>query len=117
MNGEQQPHDAQKTLADLRDHLARHDKPIAFFFGAGTSCAVPASSPGVNAHTQPLIPAVASLTAMSKKDASDLGEKFEKAWESIEVSGVSAHWTEWCARYNSDLRYFDGGAGLRGPPV
>jgi hypothetical protein len=38
MNGEQQPHDAQKTLTDLRDHLARHDKPIAFFFGAGTSC-------------------------------------------------------------------------------
>jgi hypothetical protein len=40
MNGEQQSHDAQKALADLRDHLARHDKPIAFFFGAGTSCSV-----------------------------------------------------------------------------
>jgi hypothetical protein len=36
MNGEKQSHDAQKTLTDLRDHLARHDKPIAFFFGAGT---------------------------------------------------------------------------------
>lgn len=34
------PHDAHKTIADLRDHLARHDKPIAFLFGAGTSCAV-----------------------------------------------------------------------------
>ena len=34
MTGEQQSHDAQKTLADLRDHLARHDKPIAFFFGS-----------------------------------------------------------------------------------
>jgi hypothetical protein len=31
MNGEQPPHDAQKTPTDLRDHLARHDKPIAFF--------------------------------------------------------------------------------------
>jgi outer membrane protein assembly factor BamD (BamD/ComL family) len=40
MNNTQQTHDAQKTLANLRDHLARHDKPIAFFFGAGTSCAV-----------------------------------------------------------------------------
>ena len=45
MNSEQQLHDAQKTLADLRDHLARHDKPIAFFFGAGTSCAVRVASP------------------------------------------------------------------------
>ena len=33
MNNTQQTHDAQKTLANLRDHLARHDKPIAFFFG------------------------------------------------------------------------------------
>ena len=40
MSGEQQSHDAQKMVTDLRDHLARHDKPIAFFFGAGTSCSV-----------------------------------------------------------------------------
>ena len=62
MNGEQQLHDAQKTLADLRDHLARHDKPIAFFFGAGTSCAVRVASPPENTQTQPLIPVVSGLT-------------------------------------------------------
>ena len=67
MNGEQQSHDAQKTLADLRDHLARHDKPIAFFFGAGTSCSVTCARwPAGN--TQPLIPAVPGLTAACKKD-------------------------------------------------
>ena len=85
MNSEQQPHDVQKTLADLRDHLARHDKPIAFFFGAGTSCAVRVTSPQGNAQSKPVIPAVAGLTAMSKKDAGDLGEKYAKAWESIEA--------------------------------
>ena len=78
MNVEQQLHDAQKTLADLRDHLARHDKPIAFLFGAGTSCAVRVPSSPENAQTQPLIPAVAGLTEMSKKDAGDLGEKFSR---------------------------------------
>ena len=53
-------HDAQKALADLRDHLARHDKPIAFFFGAGTSCAV--AVPDGGQQSKPLIPAVAGLT-------------------------------------------------------
>jgi hypothetical protein len=74
MNGEQRSHDAQKTLADLRDHLARHDKPIAFFFGAGTSCSVIVSAAG-GGKTQPLIPAVPGLTAACKKDGGDLGER------------------------------------------
>src|SRR5579863_2652556 len=84
MNGEQQSHDAQKTLADLRDHLARHDKPIAFFFCAGTSCSVvmPAAEGGKG---QPIIPAVPGLTAACKKDGGDLGEKYLKAWASIEA--------------------------------
>jgi hypothetical protein len=30
MNNSPDVHDAQKTLGDFRDHLARHDKPIAF---------------------------------------------------------------------------------------
>lgn len=83
MNGEQQSHDGQKTLTDLRDHLARHDKPIAFFFGAGTSCSVtvPVADAG---KAQPLIPAVPGLTAACKKDSGDLGEKYVKAWASIE---------------------------------
>ena len=85
MSNEQQPHDAQKTLADLRDHLARHDKPIAFFFGAGTSCAVRVTSPLENGQTQPLIPAVTGLTAMSKENAGNLGKKYARAWELIEA--------------------------------
>jgi hypothetical protein len=84
MNGEQQSHDGQKTLADLRDHLARHDKPIAFFFGAGTSCSVTVLMGG-GGKGPPLIPAVPGLTAACKKDGDDLGEKYAKAWASIEA--------------------------------
>jgi hypothetical protein len=89
MNGEQQSHDAQKTLADLRDHLARHDKPIAFFFGAGTSCSIIVPTAG-GGKTQPLIPAVPGLTAACKKDGGDLGDKYVKAWASIEAHCTGA---------------------------
>ena len=78
-------HDAQKTLSDLRDHLARHDKPIAFFFGAGTSCSVRVPVPGDEGETRPLIPAVAALTKICQEEAATLGEKYAKAWESIKT--------------------------------
>ena len=89
MSGEQQSHDAQKTLTDLRDHLARHDKPIAFFFGAGTSCSVVVPSIG-SGKTQPLIPAVPGLTAACKKDGGDLGAQYAKAWSLIEAHCADA---------------------------
>ena len=34
MTDSKNTHDAQKMLSDFRDHLGRHDKPIAYFFGA-----------------------------------------------------------------------------------
>lgn len=73
-------HDAQKVLAELRDHLARHDKPLAFLFGAGTSCAVRIDADG---KTESLIPAVAGLTTLTKTEVSALGEKYGKAWETV----------------------------------
>ena len=78
----QQTHDAQKALFDLRDHLARHDKPIAFFFGAGTSFAVKVPTSG--GESQSLIPDVAGLTNICREKARELGEKYENAWELIE---------------------------------
>jgi hypothetical protein len=83
MSAVQQLHDAHKTLADLRDHLARHDKPIAFFFGAGTSCSV--AVPDAEGKRKPLIPAVAGLTSSCKKDVEVLGEQYANAWLSIEA--------------------------------
>ena len=78
-----QPHDAQKTLADLRDHLARHDKPIAFLFGAGASCAVRVALPGDDGGTAPIIPAVAGLTELCKRDAGKLGPEYAEAWDLV----------------------------------
>ena len=54
MSNGQPAHHAQKTLADFRDHPARHDKPIAFFFGVGTSCAVQVPSSADNSKSEPL---------------------------------------------------------------
>lgn len=76
------PHDAHKTIADLRDHLARHDKPIAFLFGAGTSCSVKTAGAGVGAG-KPLIPAVAGLTEVCKREVESLGKPFQEAWHKV----------------------------------
>lgn len=84
MTGGAQPHDAHKTLSDLRDHLARHDKPIAFLFGAGTSCSVLVPS-GTDGEKKPLIPAVLGLTASCKEDVDALGKIFKAAWVAIEA--------------------------------
>lgn len=75
-------HDAYKTIADLRDHLARHDKPIAFLFGAGTSCSVKAVGSGDDAG-KPLVPAVAGLTEICQHEVESLGEEFSKAWVKV----------------------------------
>ena len=84
MMKDQNPHDAQKTLSDLRDHLARHDKPIAFFFGAGTSCAVKISEHAGKVE-KPLIPAVAELTRICHNEADKLGDKYKQAWQMIDT--------------------------------
>ena len=72
-------HDAYKTIADLRDHLARHDKPIAFLFGAGTSCSVKTAGTGADAG-KPLIPAVAGLTELCQHEVEKLGKAYSEAW-------------------------------------
>lgn len=68
----------------LRDHLASHDKPIAFLFGAGTSAAV------IGTDGQPLVPAVADLTRRCKTAVVALGRDYECAWEAI-VAGLPAN--------------------------
>ena len=79
-----QGHDATKTLENLMDHLARHDKPIAFLFGAGTSCAVRCATEGDEEQGPPLIPSVQGLTALAKENAYACGENYQSAWDAIE---------------------------------
>jgi hypothetical protein len=76
-------HDPEKTVADLREHLTRHDKRIAFLCGAGTSCA--AGSRNGEGEWLPLIPAVPGLTTKCKEKAAAANTKFAGAWEHLET--------------------------------
>ena len=77
-------HDPEKLLADLRQHLARHDKPIGFLFGAGTSCAVRVVRPG-DESASPLIPDVKGLTSQCKDAAIESDPTFRRAWKELEA--------------------------------
>lgn len=70
-------HDPRKAVETLRDHLASHDKPLAFLMGAGTSCAVkdPAGSP--------LIPGIDALGDRCCTAVSNLGGDQQKAYQAI----------------------------------
>ena len=76
-------HDADSLLGDLRDHLARHDKRVAFLFGAGTSCAVRTPLPDDDNKDQPLIPDVAALTGLCENTIKAEGDQYAEAWDSI----------------------------------
>ncbi len=81
-------HDLREVVEGLRDHLARHDKPLSFLFGAGTSSAVnvaPPPKPGAPRLNKPLIPAVAALTVLCKQAVNALGPDFVSAWKKAEV--------------------------------
>jgi hypothetical protein len=69
-------HDARVLVGLLRDHLASHDRPVSFLFGAGTSSAVNVATAGF----RPLIPAVAGLTAECKLDVEKVGTAQTNAW-------------------------------------
>ena len=83
MVAENSTHDVRNLLGGLRDNLAQHDRPIAFLFGAGTSCAVRVPSNADEEETVPLIPNIAGLTTSCEKAAVAQGEKFGLAWQKI----------------------------------
>lgn len=70
-------HDPKKAIETLRDHLASHDKPLAFLIGAGTSCAV--KDPVGN----PLIPGIEALGERCRAAVLTLGGDHTKAYEAI----------------------------------
>jgi hypothetical protein len=72
-------HDPRREVEKLREHLAAHDKPIAFLLGAGTSCSVRDEA------GQPLVPAIAALTEQCCKAVHGLGKDFETAYGAIEA--------------------------------
>ena len=74
-------HDPRQLLENLRDHLARHDKPIAFLIGAGASNAVRVKRNSTD--PEPLIPDTAALTQFCQEGVAALGEKFKDGWEQL----------------------------------
>jgi len=77
-------HDPIRFVTDLRDHLARHDKPIGFLFGAGTSCAIRALPNDGEESPSPLIPAILPLTAKCREAIGGLDGKYGAAWDAME---------------------------------
>jgi hypothetical protein len=76
-------HDPRQFIEDLRNHLAAHDRRLAFLFGAGTSSAVnaaPSQSPGKKPKHCPLIPGIVGLTERCAEVVGKLGEPHAKAW-------------------------------------
>lgn len=74
-------HDPRQAIEDLRNHVAAHDRPLSFFFGAGTSCAVntaPQAAPGDRRLHKPLIPALDALTETCREAVAAIGH--EDAW-------------------------------------
>jgi hypothetical protein len=81
-------HDPKQTLDELRDHLALQDRPLAFLFGAGTSCAVniaPTAAPGAPRAFEPLVPDMGKLTGLAKAEVVAKGAAFSEAWQKIEA--------------------------------
>lgn len=77
-------HHREEFLTKVRDHLSRHDRPLAFLFGAGTSCCVSRVSgdESVDSST-PLIPDVRGLTKKCRDAVKDLGSDHASGWSAI----------------------------------
>ena len=73
------PLDPRQLITSLRDHLARHDKPIAFLIGAGASSAVRVDRDGHGLTS--LIPNTTALTGLCKESVSALGNNFAAGWD------------------------------------
>ena len=111
MTDSEERHEPQKTLADLRDQLARHDKPLGFLFGAGTSCAVKIPDDKEVGKKTPLIPTVAKLTEICKQEISGLDAKYATAWASIEERCKERSQDPNIENILSDLRMMLGAVG------
>jgi len=72
-------HNPHNVAGHLRDHLATHDKPLVFFFGAGTSAAIKVVSQN-DGTEKPLIPVIAALTETCKQEVEGIGAPYKAAW-------------------------------------
>ncbi len=67
-------HDPRREIETLRDHLASHDKPLAFLIGAGASFAAR------DVDDKPLIPNLAELSELCQAEVEKLGKETAAAY-------------------------------------
>jgi SIR2-like domain len=70
-------HDPRREIETLRDHLASHDKPLAFLIGAGASLAAR------DIDGQALIPGIVDLGKLCRTKVEALGARWATAYEAI----------------------------------
>jgi hypothetical protein len=73
-------------IESLRNHLAAHDKRVAFLFGAGTSSSInkaPAPSAGTKRAYDPFIPGIVGLTQKCCDAVSAMGKAQGGAWDTL----------------------------------
>lgn len=79
-------HDPRQVIEDIRNHLAAHDRHLAFLFGAGTSSAVniaPAPAAGEKRKHEPLIPGIDGLTKVCSAAVGSMGAIEAAAWGTL----------------------------------
>jgi hypothetical protein len=70
-------HDPRREIEALRDHLASHDKPLAFLIGAGASYAA------LDSDGEPLIPNLHSLGELCRDEVVKLGPAQEAGYAAV----------------------------------
>jgi hypothetical protein len=70
-------HDPRREVEKLRDHLASHDKPVAFLIGAGASCAVK------DREGEALIPAVGALGDLCEHAVEAMGDHYKQVYGTL----------------------------------
>ncbi len=79
-------HDPREFIEDLRNHLATHDRRLAFLFGAGTSSSIniaPDPPAGEKRKHEPLIPGIDGLTTICSAAVRQMGKPQEAALTSL----------------------------------
>ncbi len=95
-------HDPRRLVEAVRDHFSRHDRPLGFLFGAGTSCAVQIDAEG---KRQPLIPAIERMTDLCREVVEGLGEKFARAWTAIAEESIALDGDAWIENMLSRIQW------------
>ncbi len=79
-------HDPRQMIEDLRNHLATHDRGLAFLFGSGTSSSVNISSDTSGRSKpkhEPLIPGIDGLTDGCRVAVCKMGKSQAEAWDML----------------------------------